>query len=405
MRKPAYAAGVAVRVESAAISEGLRQVVAEEIQVGGPLPFARFMELCLYHPQYGYYASGRACRGREGDYYTSPTVHRIFGALIGKQLAQMWRLLGVGAFEAVEMGGGEGYLCLDILDYLQQEEPQLYDLLLYRMVEMSPSVIERQQRLLASHEAKVAWHWPDELADQKIQGCFLSNELVDSFPVHRVVMEGGTLREVYVELDNERFKEVQGDPSTPELVGYFRRLGITLSEGQRAEVNLEALRWRQQVAQGLKRGFVITIDYGYPAEELYSPFRPMGTFLCYQGHRALTDPYSNLGLQDMTAHVDFTSLIVWGEDHGLARTGLVPQYQFLLALGIMDELTRVGEGKAQWEATAERLIVKNLILPGGMGQTFKVLIQHKGIERPQLDGLRRKIPGGEQWSARQSSGL
>jgi len=380
-------------VEGAAVSESLRQIIAEEIRAKGPLPFARFMGHCLYHPQYGYYASGRGKRGREGDYYTSPTVHPIFGALIGKQLAQMWRILGAGAFEIVEMGGGEGYLCLDILNYLQQEEPQFYDLLLYRMVERSPGVTERQQRLLASHKARVAWLRPEEMANQEIQGCFLSNELVDSFPVHRVVMKAGALQEVYVDLDKGGFKEVQADPSTPELVRYFRRLGIRLAEGQQAEVNLEAARWIQQVAHGLARGFVITIDYGYPADELYSPLRPAGTFLCYQGHKALSDPYALLGLQDMTSHVDFTSLIMWGEEYGLKLTGLVPQYRFLLALGILEQLVQLGKGKGEEEALNERLTIKNLILPGGMGECFKVLIQHKGIDRPELEGLKRPFPG------------
>jgi SAM-dependent MidA family methyltransferase len=382
-------------VEGVTLSESLRKIIAEEIRAKGPLPFARFMEHCLYHPQYGYYASGRGKRGREGDYYTSPFVHPIFGALIGKQLAQMWRVLGAGAFEIVEMGGGGGYLCLDILNYLQQEEPQLYDLLLYHMVEISPCVIERQRRLLAPHEARVAWHWPGEMANQNIQGCFLSNELVDSFPVHRVVMKAGALQEVYVDLDSERFKEVHGDPSTPELAGYFRRLGITLAEGQQAEVNLEALRWLQRVAQGLARGFVITIDYGYQAEELYSPLRPAGTFLCYQGHRAFSDPFALLGLQDMTSHVDFTSLIMRGEEYGLKLTGLVPQYRFLLALGILELMAQLGKGKGEAEALNERLTIKNLILPGGMGECFKVLIQHKGIDMPELGGLNgpfREIP-------------
>jgi SAM-dependent MidA family methyltransferase len=380
-------------VESAAISESLRQIIAGEIRRQGPLSFARFMEICLYHPQHGYYASGRGCRGREGDYYTSPTIHPIFGALMGKQLAQMWRILGAGAFEVVEMGGGEGYLCMDILDYLQQEEPRFYDLLLYRMVEKSPGVIERQRRLLASHAAKIGWHWPEEMADQKIQGCFLSNELVDSFPVHRVVMKAGALQEVYVDLDKGGFKEVHKSPSTPELMAYFRRVGITLAQGQQAEVNLEALRWLEKVAQGLERGFVITIDYGYPAAELYSPLRPAGTLLCYQEHRALSDPYASPGLQDMTAHVDFTSLIMWGEGCGLQLTGLVPQYRFLLALGILEQAEHLGKGKGEGEALNERLTIKNLILPGVMGETFKVLIQHKAIAKPQLEGLRRPLQG------------
>jgi SAM-dependent MidA family methyltransferase len=392
-------------MDAAIVSGRLSQIIAEEIRDKGPLTFARFMEICLYYPQYGYYSSGRARRGREGDYYTSPTIHPIFGALLGKQMVQMWRILGAGTFDIVEMGGGEGYLCYDLLNYLQGKEPQCYDLLRYCMVEISPVCIEKQKGLLSTHREKVAWIAVEEVARLKVEGCFLSNELIDSFPVHRVVMEGGELREIYVDLDKRGFQEVQGDPSTPELEQYFQRLGITLPEGRRAEVNLEALRWLQGVAQGLERGFVITIDYGYPAQELFSLLRHEGTLLCYRGHRALSDPYSNLGLQDMTSHVDFTSLILWGGGLGLGLTGVVPQYRFLLAMGILEEAARVGEGKGEWEALNERLTVKNLILPGGMGEAFKVLIQHKGIERPQLEGLRGTFNGGEQWSAKRSSGL
>jgi SAM-dependent MidA family methyltransferase len=389
-----------------AVSEVLHQIISDEIrEKGSPLTFARFMEICLYHPQYGYYSSGRACRGRAGDYYTSPTVHPIFGALLGRQMAQMWRIMGGGTFEIVEMGGGEGYLCLDILDYLQQEEGQFYSLLSYHMVEISPVCIEKQKGLLSLHRAKITWDSVADLGAMEVEGCFLSNELVDAFPVHRVVQEGGRLKEIFVDLDNGVFQEMLEDPSTPELEAYFRRLGITLAEGQGAEVNLEAGRWLQGVAQGMERGFVVTIDYGYPAQELYSPLRGEGTFLCYRDHRALADPYGDPGLQDMTAHVDFTSLIEWGEEYGLQLTGLVPQYRFLLALGILDEVVRMGEGKAEWEGMAERLTVKKLILPGGMGETFKVLIQHTGIEKPQLDGLRGNIQGGEQWPMRHSSGL
>jgi SAM-dependent MidA family methyltransferase len=294
---------------------------------------------------------------------------------------------------------------LDILDYLQQEEGQFYSLLTYHMVEISPVIIERQRELLSPHEGKMAWHQPDQMKKLSISGCFISNELVDALPVHRVVQEGGSLKEIFVDLDNGVFKEVLEDPSTPELEAYFQRLGITLAEGQGAEVNLEALKWLQGVAQGMERGFVVTIDYGYPARELFSPLRGKGTFLCYRDHRVLADPFSNPGLQDMTAHVDFTSLIAWGEEYGLQLTGLAPQYRFLLALGILDEVARLGGEEEGWEGMAERLAVKNLILPGGMGETFKVLIQHKGMESPQLDGLRGNIQGGEQWSMKQSSGL
>jgi SAM-dependent MidA family methyltransferase len=385
-----------------AVSEVLHQIISDEIREKGPLSFARFMEICLYHPQYGYYSSGRACRGREGDYYTSPTVHPVFGALLGKQMVQMWRALGEGAFEIVEMGGGEGYFCLDILDYLRRSEPQFYDLLRYRMVEISPVCIEKQKELLSPHREKIAWDSIADVAAMEVEGCFFSNELIDAFPVHRVVVEEGELKEIYVDVDNGEFQEVRNNPSTPELEAYFKQGGITLTEGQRAEVNLEAFRWLHGVSQGLKRGFVITVDYGYPAQELFSPHRRDGTFMCYRDHRALSDPYFHLGLQDMTSHVDFTSLIHWGKGCGLELTGVVPQYRFLLALGILEEAARVGEGKESWEAINERLTLKNLILPGGVGETFKVLIQHKGIERPQLDGLSGTLEGGAQWSAKRS---
>jgi SAM-dependent MidA family methyltransferase len=392
-------------MKGTAVSQVLHQIISDDIREKGPLTFARFMEICLYYPQYGYYSSGRACRGREGDYYTSPTVHPIFGALLGKQMAQMWRALGAGAFEIVEMGGGEGYLCLDILDYLQGNEPQFYDLLRYRMVEISPVYIEKQRGLLSPHRAKITWDSVADVGAMEVEGCFFSNELVDAFPVHRVVMEEGELKEIYVDVDNGEFQEARNNPSTPELEVYFKHAGITLIEGQRAEVNLEAFRWLHEVSQGLKRGFVITVDYGYPAQELFSPHRREGTFMCYRGHRVLSDPYSHLGLQDMTSHVDFTSLINCGEGCGLKLTGVVPQYRFLLALGILEEAARVGEGKGSWETMNERLTLKNLMLPGGMGETFKVLIQHKGIERPQLYGLSGTLDGGAQWSMKQSSGL
>lgn len=378
------------------ISRRLQQNIKENIRGKGPITFAKFMNICLYHPHYGYYSSGRAQRGREGDYFTSPTVHSIFGALLGKQLAQMWRILGGGEFQIVEMGGGEGYLCYDLLEYVQRNESAFYNLLSYHMVELTPLIIERQRKLLTPFTGKVMWHQYGEVGGNGVEGCFVSNELVDSFPVHRVVMETDGLKEIYIDFNNGKLRELRGKPSTPKLVSYFRRLGITLTEGQRAEVNLEALRWLRGVARRLKKGFVITIDYGYPAQQLFSPNRMNGTLLCYRGQKVCYDPYVQLGLQDITSHVDYTSLIVYGERWGLKLTGLVPQYKFLLALGILEEMARLEEEKEEQEAMAERLTIKNLILPGGMGDTFKVLIQHKGIKRPQLDGLRGSLNGGEE---------
>ena len=369
-------------------SNKLHRIIEDEIQHQGSITFAEFMRLCLYHPEYGYYSSGHSRRGKRGDYYTNPTVHKLFGELLGKQMVQMWKVLGAEAFDIVEMGGGEGYLCQDILGYLHDHEPALYERMKYYMVEVSIPIIEAQKKLLASHQNKVKWYDGREIKEKAVVGCFLSNELIDSFPVHRVMWQDGALHEIYVTLEDGKFKEVLAAPSTKALKDYFQRLDVCLEEGQKAEVNLEALRWLRGVAKSLLRGFVITIDYGYLARELYNTVRMNGTMMCYQGHSASTDLYVEVGRQDMTAHVDFTSLIECGEMWELKCTGLVPQYKFFLGLGILDEIERLGQDKGELEAMAERLTIKNLIFPDGMGATFKVLVQHKGVERPQLDGLR-----------------
>jgi SAM-dependent MidA family methyltransferase len=166
-------------------------------------------------------------------------------------------------------------------------------------------------------------------------------------------------------------------------------MGIHLREGQRAEVNLKALDWVEKVARCLKKGFVLTIDYGYLANELYAPHRRDGTLLCYCQHRTSENPYERLGEQDITSHVNFSGLIQKGEELGLHLTGFAPQYRFLLALGILQEMESLGREMSETDALQLRLSLKHLIEPEmGMGEVFKVLIQHKGMDRPLLDGLR-----------------
>ena len=220
-------------------------------------------------------------------------------------------------------------------------------------------------------------------------GCFLSNELVDAFPVHRVIFDQGGLKEVYVTQEDGQLKEEQGEISDPGIAGYLKSMRITLQEGQKAEVNLKALEWMEKVSRSLRKGFVLTIDYGYPSEELYAPHRSEGTLLCYYKDQISNNPYERVGQQDMTSHVNFTSLIRKGEEVGLHFTGLVPQYRFLIGLGILQEMESSGQHLSEIDGLKLRLSLKHLIEPeAGMGETFKVLIQHKGIEKPQLDGLR-----------------
>ncbi len=373
--------------------EGLRRFILSQIEERGPVPFAQFMEWCLYHPEYGYYRSDKERIGKNGDYYTSPCVHPLFGYLIARQLLQMAEILGMETFDVVEMGGGRGFLCKDILDWARRDKPAQYERLRYHLIEAaSPSIAEQKERLFEyEREGKIFWLFPEELREGgfKIEGCFLSNELVDAFPVHRVVLDRGNLKEIYIDHKKGQLEEALGEPSDPRISDYFKSMEITLQEGQRAEVNLEALCWMEEVGRCLKKGFALTIDYGYLADELYTPSRRDGTLLCYYQHQPSLNPYERLGDQDVTSHVNFTSLIKKGEEMGLHLTGLVPQYRFLIGLGMLQEMESLSRDLSEIDGLRLRLSLKHLIEPeAGMGEVFKVLIQHKGIEKPQLDGLR-----------------
>jgi SAM-dependent MidA family methyltransferase len=379
--------------------EELRRLILSQIKERGPVPFSQFMQWCLYHPEHGYYLSERPKIGKDGDYYTSPCVHPLFGGMIAKQLSQMAGLLGRDTFDVVEMGGGRGFLCEDILNWAKKNRPAFYHLLRYRLLESATHFLKEQKERLSEYEkeGKVFWIEPEDFEDGKnqIQGCFLSNELIDAFPVHRVVFDHGDLKEIYVTQHDGQLKEDWSEPSDPRIVSYFQSMDIALQEGQKAEVNLKGLEWMERVARCLRKGFVLTIDYGYLSRDLYAPNRREGTLLCYHQHRISENPYERLGEQDITAHVNFTSLIKKGEEVGLRFTGLVPQYQFLIGLAMLQEMESLGRGMSTMDAFQLRLSLKHLIEPEiGMGEVFKVLIQHKGIEKPNLDGLRdlRSIP-------------
>jgi len=204
---------------------------------------------------------------------------------------------------------------------------------------------------------------------------------VDAFPVHRVVGTKKGLDEIYVDLDHDRFVDSAGPASTPELAAYFDALKIRLSEGQRAEVNLEAGRWVREVGRAMDQGFVMTIDYGHPASDLFASHRKKGSLLCYYRHTVNEDPYSRIGEQDITAHVDFTRLAQAGAEAGWSVTGFTNQLNFLMSLGIVRETERLDpEGP-------EMLSVKRLLARESMGGVFKVLIQHKGLTPPPIEGL------------------
>lgn len=367
----------------------LRAIILDRIGAGGRITFADYMGACLYEPGLGYYTSPGGKVGSEGDFYTSVSVHRVFGRVIAREIIRMWEVMGSPpSFDIVEAGCGNGRLALDILDSIAELAPQLYGIATYRLIEAEPSLREAQSALLAGHGGRWQWNTPGELAAGELtfSGCLLSNELIDSFPVHLVEMTKEGLREVFVTAQGGDFAELLDVPSTPELEERLARLGVVLLPGQRAEINLLAGRWLAGVARAMERGFVMTIDYGYPAAELYAPFRKNGTLLCYFRHRVEENPFVRVGKQDMTSHVDFTSLIDLGEELGLAKVWFGEQYRFLMGAGMMEEMVALESGAAsEEEKRGIRLVLKKLILPdGGMGDTFKVLIQAKGVKDPRL---------------------
>lgn len=383
----------AMEAEEKSRNEALKKWILFQIEEKGPISFAQFMEWCLYHPEYGYYHSKETRIGKDGDYYTGPCVHPLFGGMVAKQLSQMAEILGRENFDVVEMGGGRGFLCQDILNWAKKKAPDFFNRLRYYLLETSPSLLKEQKERLRPYEEEGKIDWMDPIIFEKekdrIRGCILSNELVDAFPVHQVVFDHGKLKEVYVTRHNGQLKEVMDEPSDPALLSYFESMGIRLQEGQRAEVNLRALDWMEKVGRFLEKGFVLTVDYGYLAEELYAPYRRSGTLLCYYRHQTSQNPYEHLGEQDITSHVNFTDLIKKGEEVGLRFAGLVPQYRFLTALGILQEMDSLGQDLSELDGLKMRLSLMHLIEPeAGMGEMFKVLIQRKGIDGPLLEGLR-----------------
>ncbi|GMR04345.1 MAG: SAM-dependent methyltransferase [Thermodesulfobacteriota bacterium] len=356
--------------------------ISRRIEESGPIPFSEFMEVALYWHSGGYYTSETATWGAEGDYITSIDVSTAFSTAIARQVLEMWEVMGAPAeFDLVEAGAGRGFLSKGVLSALKEISHPLYESTRLRVVEKNPHLRKRQEQKVFYYEDLSG------LAHIK-NGVILSNELIDSFPVHRVVMRDGVLSEIYVGLEGGGFTEVEGPLSTDKLSAYFEEVAIGFSEGQRAEVNLIAGEWISEAAAVLDRGFVVTIDYGLPARELFSPERRGGTLLCHYRHTLNDNPFVNIGAQDITSHVDFTSFVKSGEKRGLALTGFTTQKNFLLGLSIHEGFrTPGGEGGDYCEDINYNRSIARLIAPGGMGDTFKVLVQHKGLKRPSLKGF------------------
>jgi len=372
----------------------LKEILIQRISQQGRITFADFMAACLYEPGLGYYTSPGRKVGAEGDFYTSISVHAAFGRVIAREIAQMWRCMGSpDTFTLVECGAGNGRLACDIMDYLAEREVLLYSTLKLVLVEKEPSLESAQREMLAAHTDRITWLPPEEFSSGHFtfSGCLYTNELLDALPVHRVVMSAEGLQEFYVTLKDGEFSEEAGPLSTTAIKEYLDRIAIELHPGQQAEINLAAPVWLKEASTALQTGFILTIDYGFPAVELFAPHRTRGTLLCYHRHQIEENPYIRLGKQDITSHVDFTTMMRQGEELGLQSNWFGEQYRFLMSAGIIEEIEEVERSNATDEHKLKlRLALKKLIMPeGGMGDTFRVLIQSKGIESVRLLCQRR----------------
>jgi SAM-dependent MidA family methyltransferase len=369
----------------------LRELIAGRIREGGAISFAEFMDIALYHPELGYYARAVQKTGRAGDFFTSVDVGPIFGELLAKQFAEMWQILQSGSdpiigagtrlrFDLVEAGAGSGRLARDILDAAQRIDPEFYPAIRLSLVEQSPVARAAQTATLGPH-ASLLTHSSASLPNG-VSGVVFANELLDALPTHVVVMTENGLREVFVDISNDKFVERHEELSSPRIAEYLARAGAEMRVGWRAEVNLAAEEWVKTAAAALQRGFLVIIDYGHDERELYNGSHATGTLTSFRKHSQPSDFLQQPGETDLTAHVDLTAVTRAAEHAGLDVIARLDQTYFMLGLGIAE---------LEGLTLKQRLAMKTLLLPGGLGSTHKVLIFGKHVGKPHLKGLSYKV--------------
>jgi SAM-dependent MidA family methyltransferase len=363
-------------------SQHLADLIRAEITAaGGALPFDRFMELALYAPGLGYYSAGARKLGPEGDFVTAPELSPLFGRCIAEQCHEVLRTLGGG--DLLEFGAGSGALAAELLSALAGRDSLPGR---YLILEPSPDLAARQRALLAERTPRLAErvHWITA-PPTRLRGLILANEVLDAMPVHRFCI--GTdrgIEELVVEIDGDGFRSSSAEPISPLLPNAVRALhqeGLALEPGYCSEINLRLDPWIAMLSQTLDAGMALLIDYGYPRREYYLPERRDGTLMCHFRHRAHADPFQHIGLQDITAHVDFTALALAGSAAGLDLAGYSSQSNFLLGCGL-DRLIAesAADAAAMLELTAG---VKQLVLPSAMGERFQAMALSRELPRPQ----------------------
>tara|TARA_B100000029_G_scaffold114861_1_gene107350 strand:+ start:17186 stop:18340 length:1155 start_codon:yes stop_codon:yes gene_type:complete len=362
------------------------------IQQNGPITFSQFMQICLYSPKGGFYST-RANRINT-EFGTSPTSHPVFGTLIAKQLNQMWEILdSPSTFQVIEVGSGDGALARSIVDEIQLLDSGLSDALQYVATDYEPWWPNSLEESLGwdgkaqnsrPNKREITWGINRVKAEgvtpfKNITGCILCNELVDNFPFHQFVIQDGLVKEIYVTNSDKGFTEILDIPSSPLISNRLTSLNLDLPEGYRGEINLGIDSWMAEVFETLDRGFTLSIDYGELSKDLYSSKYSSGTLMCYNQHQYTNNPYQNIGSQDITSFVDFTSLMKAGEKQGFTTQGYTLQRRFLENLGFYSYLDSLDTKELSYaRKELSRIAMKTLIDPDDYGD-FKVLIQSKGI--------------------------
>jgi len=375
------------------LGSAVDQEIRDLIQEHGRITFAQFMQTCLYSRRGGFYSSRN--QSISAHFGTSSMSHPVFGALIARQLEQIWHVLSdPPLFHVIEVGSGDGSLAQSIVHACRQEAPRLAQALYYVAADYEPRCPQSPAHPADSDERTGEGMSPsrrDAIVDvQRVQtvglgafrnvvGCILCNELIDNFPVHRFAIEGGRVKEVFVTSAGGHLTEVLDEPSSPRIEERLTGLGLSLTEGYRGEVNLAVEDWTGQISAALDRGFILTIDYGQLATDLYAPENYQGTLVCHHRHVIGNNPYQDIGQQDITCQVDFTSLMRLGDRHGLSTVGYALQRQFLTNLGFSSFLDALQtQGLSAARTALSRMAMMALVDPEEYGD-FKVLAQAKGL--------------------------
>ena len=367
----------------------LREVIAEEIRQNGPIPFSRYMELCLYHPELGYYSRPAEQFGRTGDFYTSSDVHAVFGRLLARQFEEMWRLLGApGRIDLIELGPGRGLFARDVLDCCGKRYAEFGQALRYSLVEQSATLRTRLQNRLSDHlataRAAIFDSFEAAVSEARDSLIVLGNEFFDALPVE-IIDARGTVQ--VAEAEGGLSEEFH--PPSAEELEFLDRYGVHPEGNGRVEVSLRSVAWMERIAAAFQArpGFAVLIDYGYTREQQLAG-RHRDTLMTYSRHRAGASVYDAPGKKDITAHVNFTALSSVAELSGLQRVGLVTQSQFLLGIGEQSQFADAFDGcRLPQERAKVALQLKHLISPEGMGEVFQALILSYRVEKEQATNL------------------